>query len=91
MNVYGLIRKFFTDRDRDRIDQKFDHLDARIDELTIVTTRIESSIDSLNHVSLANQELFEQKLNNTRAGQENMKEMFVFRLGMIEDLIKSKL
>jgi uncharacterized coiled-coil protein SlyX len=91
MNIYGLIRRFFTEHDRDRTDAKFDHLDARIDDLNITTTRIESSINSLNHVTLANQELFEQKLNNNRAGQENLKEMITMRMSLIEDLIRSKI
>lgn len=89
MNIYGLIKRFFTERDRDRLDEKMDHLDARIDDLAIWATKISTSIESLNHVALSNQEVFEQKLNNARASQENLKDLFMIRLGILEELIKA--
>lgn len=90
--MFDLVRLFFSSRqkERSRINEKLDHLDSRIDILSMSSAKVESSVYSLSQIALSNQELFEQKLNNNRAAQENLKEMITLRMSMLEDLIKSK-
>jgi hypothetical protein len=87
--LFRVIQRVLANSERDRISEKFDLMDERIDDLDRGQVEIKSSLRGIHDVNLANQELFEQKLNNSRAAQDNLREMMILRFSMIEDLIKS--
>jgi hypothetical protein len=86
-----MIQRALASSERDRLNDKFDAFDRRLDRLELDTAEIKTRLDSFHKVNLANQELFEEKLNSAKSGQEVLKEMIAFRFSTIENLIKSKL
>ena len=79
--IFSAIRRFLASAERDRIAQKFDHvddnfsaMDDRIDRLEIGQTEMKSEMKSIHEVGLANLELLEQKINNGKSGLEMLKE-----------------
>ena len=79
--IFSAIRRFLASAERDRIAQKFDHvddsfsaMDDRIDRLEIGQSEMKSEMKSIHEVGLANLELLEQKINNGRSGLEMLKE-----------------
>ena len=79
--IFSAIRRFLASAERDRIAQKFDHvddnfsaMDDRIDRLEIGQSEMKSEMKSIHEVGLANLELLEQKINNGKSGLEMLKE-----------------
>ena len=87
----AFISRIATQRDRDKLDNKFEKLDERLDKTELKVEGIASSIKAMHELNLANNEVLETKLNSTRAGQESIKELMSLRFMQLEELIKYKL
>lgn len=79
--LFNVLRKIVASAERDRMAEKFDHvddnfsaMDARIDRLEIGQSEMKSEMKSIHEVGLANLELLEQKINNGKSGLEMLKE-----------------
>jgi hypothetical protein len=74
MNIVGffgaLVRKAVYSAERDRISDKFDHLDSRLDVLERDVAVVKHQTQSLHEVSTANLEAIEQKVNATNASMQ---------------------
>ncbi len=79
--LFNVFSKIIASAERDRLDQKFDHvednflaMDDRIDRLEIGQAEMKAEMKSIHQVGLANLELLEQKINNGKTGLELLKE-----------------
>ena len=79
--ILKVVTRWIATADRDRIDQKFDHvddnflaMDDRIDRLEGGQAEMKADMKSIHEVGLANLELLEQKINNGKTGLEMLKE-----------------
>ena len=72
--IFKVCRKFLASIENDRISEKFDDMDTRIDRLELGQTEMKSDMKSIHEVGLANLELLEQKINNGKTGLEMLKD-----------------
>jgi hypothetical protein len=100
-SLIKFFQRWVASAERDRIAQKFDHvddnfsaMDDRIDRLEIGQAEMKSEMKSIHEVGLANLELLEQKINNGKTGLEMLKDYMKDKfedsnktLGRLESLI----
>ena len=73
-SIVKVLQRWVSSAERDRISEKFDNMDTRIDRLELGQTEMKSDIKSIHEVGLANLELLEQKINNGKTGLEMLKD-----------------
>jgi hypothetical protein len=73
-SIVKALQRWVASAERDRISEKFDDMDTRIDRLELGQTEMKSDMKSIHEVGLANLELLEQKINNGKTGLEMLKD-----------------
>lgn len=73
-SIVKVLQRWVASAERDRISEKFDDMDTRIDRLELGQTEMKSDMKSIHEVGLANLELLEQKINNGKTGLEMLKD-----------------
>lgn len=72
--IFSLIRRALSKVESDRIHEKLDRVDERIDHIEVVQAEQNSKLNSIHEISLANNEAIEQKLNRVSAQVSNSNE-----------------
>ena len=95
-NIFSLIRKWAASAERDRLNEKFDHLEGKIDKFDERLDRVEQiqaekneRIRAIHEISLANNEALEQKLNASTVSVEMVRQIVDVRIESFQDSIKS--
>ena len=73
-SIVKVLQRWVASAERDRISEKFDDMDTRIDRLELGQTEMKSDMKSIHEVGRANLELLEQKINNGKTGLEMLKD-----------------
>lgn len=73
-SIVKVLQRWVASAERDRISEKFDDMDTRIDRLELGQTEMKSDMKSIHEVGLAKLELLEQKINNGKTGLEMLKD-----------------
>jgi vacuolar-type H+-ATPase subunit I/STV1 len=73
--IFRVIQRVLASSERDRLEQKWEHMDHRIDNLEIGQAEIKTEIRSINEVWGANLEALEQKINSSRVSSEALKDI----------------
>ncbi len=82
-----------AERDRmqekfERVNDKFDHLDDRIDSLETSQALQNEKLSSIHQVTLANNEVLEQKLNRNSVSSQSVREIVDLRIEAFQDSLK---
>jgi len=93
--VFSLIRRLAASSERDRLSDKFDHLEGKIDKFDERLDRVEriqaeknERIRAIHEISLANNEALEQKLNASTVSVEMVRQIVDARINGFQDSIK---
>jgi hypothetical protein len=104
--LFSAFRKFIISVERDRFDgkfelveKKFDHFDQRIDDLEKNQVEQRERLISIHQVTLANNEVLEEKLNRQTVTTEGVRQIVDARIenfqlslktiqGLIEQVLK---
>lgn len=93
--VFGLVRRLAASFERDRLDEKFDLLEGKIDKFDERLDRVEQiqaekneRIRAIHQISLANNEALEQKLNASTVSVEMVRQIVDARINGFQDSIK---
>lgn len=73
--IFRIIQKVLASSERDRLEQKWKHMDRRIDHLEVGQAEIKGELKSINQVWSANLEALEQKFNSSKANAEMLKDL----------------
>lgn len=82
-----------AERDRmqekfEKVNDKFDHLDERIDSLETSQAMQNEKLSSIHQITLANNEVLEQKLNRNIVTSQSVREIVDFRIEAFQDSLK---
>ena len=77
--IFRVIQKVLASSERDRLEEKWEHMDNRIDSLEIGQAEIKGELKSINHVWSANLETLEQKLNSSKVNSEVLRDLVTTR------------
>jgi hypothetical protein len=94
--LFSAFRKFIISVERDRfdakfeiVDQKFDHFDQRIDDLEKHQVAQTEKLSAIHQVTLANNEVLEEKLNRQTVTTEGVRQIVDARIGGFQETIKT--
>lgn len=93
MNVLGffgsIIRNAVYSAERDRIGDKFDHFDSRLDVLERDVAVVKQQTQSLHEISTANLEAIEQKVNATNSSMQALDLIVKHHLSYMDKALES--
>lgn len=71
--LFGMVRRAIATSERDRIEEKLEKFDERLDLLESTDKQIYTRLEAIHETNLANNEALEQKMNASKANQEMLK------------------
>jgi uncharacterized protein (UPF0335 family) len=85
--IFSAIRRFLASAERDRMAEKFDHvddnfsaMDDRIDRLEIGQAEIKADVKAIRETTLANSEVLESKINRSTVTSESVRQIVDARI-----------
>jgi uncharacterized protein YhaN len=89
------VRNLISSAERDRLQEKFekvhekfDHFDERLDALEISQALQNEKLSSIKEITLANNEALEQKLNRSAVTAHSVREIVDFRIESFQESLK---
>lgn len=93
--IFSAIRKFVASAERDRMAEKFDHvddnflaMDLRIDRLEIGQAEIKADCKAIREITLANNETLESKINRSTVTSESVRQIVDARIDGFQEGLK---
>jgi len=72
----------------DKVNEKFDHFDDRLDSLETSQALQNEKLSSIHQVTLANNEALEQKLNRSTVTTQTVREIVDIRIEGFQETLK---